>query len=187
MIEYLLVSVRDTLRTALLASMPGADASKAHNYVRVAPGGQPPDKLGAWFIGVDELSVQSTEKEQLRQAFEIGVWITRRTGQFATGRGDEAYLETTRGLRDLERGVIRAVHNRQAVRVAANTLAGAPAASPVGDIFQTALWYVGRGPTMWRGGDWCASESTSENSDDTFAVRQLRFAGGSRVEALDVI
>lgn len=187
MIEYWLVAVRNALRTALLASMPGADAAKAFEYVRVAPGGQPPDKCGDWFVGVDELSVTSTEKESLRQAFEVGVWITKRTGVFSTGRKDEAYLETTRGLRDLERGVLRAIHNRHAVRLAANTLAGAPAASPVGDVFQGALWYTGRGPTMWRGGDWCASESTSENSDDTFAVRLLRFAGGSRVEALDVI
>jgi hypothetical protein len=81
------------------------------------------------------------------------------------------YLDHSPGLDELERQVIRSLHNNHTLRQMANENAGAPSAGD-GDIFQSPLWYRGRGRTSF---------------GDLSLERTLSFSGARRVQAVDVM
>lgn len=172
-IAAMLIAARDALRAVDGFSNERCD---------IQPGGRPPARMGEFYIALDEGSIQSTEKSSLREVFTIVVWISKRTGKYPRDQYGKIYTANAIGMDAIERKVIRAIHGQQAVRVAANTLLGAPHAN-AGDIFQQPLWYTGRGPTQFRGADW----SGGSDESDTFLVRQLTFAGAVRVQALDIM
>lgn len=183
MIEFLLMATRDRLRDNL--TFPGGSTHKK-DFVRITPMGHPPMNMGDWFVGIDEIEVNSTDKDKLRQVFSVGVWLTKKIGRFAPDRLDEAYTETTNGMLTVERAIIKNVHNNGLLRIAANTLAFAPGGVPavgVGDSFICPLWYTGRGPTEFKTGEWAGAAEDKLQ----FAVRMLRFSGGNRIEDLDVL
>lgn len=180
-IEYLLEAARNQLRSNL--TLPGG-ASKAANYIDIQPDGHPPASMGEWYVSLDEIGVNTPgiEQEYLQEVFSIAIWITKRTGKHAPDRRYSLYSEAVNGLRAIERQCIKFLHNVHAVRIAANTLGSLPGAS-TGDSFIQPLWYAGRGKTIYAGPEWVGK---GEGDSDTFAVRQLRFVGGLRIQAPDV-
>lgn len=173
MIEYLLQAARDRLRTVV----PLAD-----KLCDLQPGGRPPARMGEYYISLDEARIQAGEKTHLREVYTINVWITKRTGKYPRDKWSEIYLQNATGLGALERKIIAAIHGRQEVRVAANTLGGLPTAG-TGDIFQQPLWYTGRGATAPANAEWTGGDP----ENDAFLVRTLPFTGGLRVQALDIM
>lgn len=176
-IEYLLVAARDRLR--LTVSLPGTARPEA--YIGLQPEGRPPATMGDFYVALDEAGVQSTEKVSLRELFAVQVYITKRTGRHAADKFDSLYLELTKGLRDLERQVLTALHNNQTVRAMANALAGVPQESQ-GDAYLQPLFYTGRSRSQFHGAEWIGT--TGDNH--AFIVRILNFSGGLRVQALDI-
>lgn len=178
MIEYLLLAVRDHLRSNM--TVPGGE-DRAPFFIGLQPGGHPPARMGEWYVSIDESNVISTEKESLREVHSVEINITKRAGKYASDTADKAYLENMNGLRAIERQVIQLVHNNHTLRALANTLGGLPGET-IGDIFQQPLWYTGRGRTRFEGGEWIGADG-----DHAFLVRTLNFTGAARVQAPDVM
>jgi hypothetical protein len=183
-IEWLLEAARDQLRTNLVSLVPGATAAAAKSYIDVQPDGHPPANMGEWYVALDELGATGAgqEQEYLEERYQIGVWITWRTARYAPDRYIDFLKDASRGLRPFTRAVIEYLHGKEAVRTAANTLGGLPDAA-IGDAFQQPLWFLGQGKITGKSSDWIGRA----DGEDTFAVRQLRFAGGLRIQAHDVM
>lgn len=181
--ENLLQATRNYLRSNWPAALlPSGQDIK--NYIGIQPNGHPPANCGAYYVALDDGGVSTgNARNYLREEFTILVTITKRIGHHARDRYDAIYTETSTGLRSIERPIIRLIHGVQDIRVAANTLASTPHAD-YGDIYQMPLWYAGRSAMRFEGGDWVGSSS---NHDQAFAVRTLRFTGGLRVQALDIM
>jgi hypothetical protein len=166
----LLKAVRNELRTALNAD---------HRKISVRPEGRPPPWFSDWFIGVDEASVASTERQSLREVFSVSVVLTKTVGKYPADRADEIYLENIIGLDALERQVIVAIHGNQTIRSAANDIIGAPT-DRYGDAIQKPLYYIGRGQSAPRGAEWNGSEEQAV----AFMTRTLNFSDAVRIQAL---
>lgn len=172
-IDALLVAARDRLR---------AEMSLDANFCAIQPDGHPAANCGEFYIALDEGGVSSDAKHFLRELYTIEVTISRRTGRHARDRWDEIYRSESRSLTALERPIIRAIHSNNALRIAANVLAGVPSAGE-GDYFQLPLFYTGRTKTRPVDGSWCFAEPDAAS----FLVRTLSFTGGLRVQDLDVM
>jgi hypothetical protein len=173
MIELLLQATRDRIRCQL---------KLADGQCDIQPDGHPPARMGEFYISLDEGGIQSADKGFLKEVFSIDVFITKRTGVYPKDQYRRIYLDNATGLASLERKIIAAVHGSQELRVAANTLGDLPSTEN-GDAFQFPLYYMGRSKTRSAGGEW--SGSAKEN--DCFLVRALRFTGGNRIQALDIM
>lgn len=178
---FLLQAQRDHLRQALLSLIPGGDPTRAANYVGIQPDGRPPPTMGDWYAAIDEASVESSHRSYLGEVFHTEVTITRRASQHARDRYEDIYLNTINGLDVIERAIIQACHCNQDLRQRANALAGSPDPA-AGDIFQIPLFYGGRGRTRTETGEWIGAEPDR----GAFLIRVLPFAGGNRVQALDI-
>lgn len=176
---YLLQAVRDHLRGTL--SFPGG-SHLAPQYCDVAPLGQPPARMGAYYLGIDGASVVASDRTHIKEKFLVDVTITVPTGTYGDQRG-EIYLNALIGVDKLERPIITAIHGSQALRLLANALAGTPD-ELTGDIYQQPLWYLGWTSNRAESGSW-AIGCTDDNK--TFWARTLRFESGLRVQALDVM
>jgi len=168
--------VRDSLQTAL---------SLDKDACGVQSGGRPPNSAGELYLAVDELGVQSTARAHLREVYELEIALWRRGGQYADDRhgdvllADDPYLAGVRTLDALERDVIRHVHgNYSDITAAANAEIGA-GGGEAGDIFQLALYYVGRGRTE------TIPRPAADRTIDWIG-RRLKFLGMTRVQALDI-
>lgn len=166
-IAALLIAARDKLRAelAIPANQP------AQLYVGIQPADAMPAYRGEWYVALDEASITSDDKINLREQYGIAVKISKRVSRYAADRYDQIYTDTSPGLDQLERRVIRSLHNSHKLRQMACAVAGVPATEG-GDIFQTPLWYRGRGRTT---------------PADEALERTLNFTGGLRVQAVDVI
>lgn len=164
-------------------TFPGG-ATKNKSYVDVQPDGHPPHSMAEWYVALDEIGVNTPglEQEYLEEVYTIGAWITKRTGRNAPDRYLEVLKQDNYGLLAIERQVIVLLHNQQDVRAAANTLGGLPDNTGPGDSILQPLWYLGRGKLSFRGSDWLGADG-----DESFVVRQLRFGGGKRIQAIDVM
>lgn len=166
-IAALLVAARNQLR----ATLPIPQNNPPQLYVGIQPADAMPAYRGEWYVALDEENVSSTEKIILREEYTIVVKISKRVNRYAPDRYDQVYTDASPGLDQLERRVIAALHNNQQIRAMANALAGAPGTAS-GDIFQTPLWYRGRGRT---------------SPGDESLERVLSFYGALRVQAVDVM
>lgn len=166
-IAALLIAARDQLR----ATLPVPQSNPAQLYVGIQPADAMPQYRGEWYVALDEASIQSDEKINLREQYGIAVKISKRIGRYAADRYDQVYTDHSPGLDQLERAVIRALHNSHKVRQLANAAAAAPGVA-MGDIFQTPIWYRGRSRTT---------------PGDESLERTLNFVGGLRVQAIDVM
>ncbi|MGE3410126.1 MAG: hypothetical protein AB7I37_25305 [Pirellulales bacterium] len=172
----------------------------AEGEVSIAPDGKPPAKMGERFVSLDENSIQSTERASLKENYAITVYITIRTGKLPADNRKKAYLSHLKALTGIERAVIKALHGRQEVRLAACNLLGISNEAmqaedqedrdnaPGGDAsrghpFTIPLYYTGRQRTNTRA-DWILG---SEASPAPCMVRELQFAGGLRLQSLDTI
>lgn len=178
-IEFWMEAVRDHLRSTL--AFPGG-ADKAVHYVDIQPNGQPPAAIGDYYIAVDEASIESADKTHLKEIFQLEVTITKTIGQFRKDQLSSAYFHHSRGLGPIESSVKVAIHNNQDLRALANFKGGLPS-TVNGDQFIQPLWYLGRGRTRFEAGDWAGLEPDKK----AFMVRVLRFGGGIRTQALDVM
>ncbi len=194
--EPLLEAVRDTIVSSMGLAVGECD---------IQPEGHPPATIGDFYISVDEGAVTQSEKGLIiHEVFGVSVYITLRNGIFPKDRLAEAYdrnqglfLAGRKSLTWLERGVIRAIHGNEQVRILACTKAGisldamfAPvlddrAAAPggdgsAGDIYQLPLYYSGRSKTEVHDAGWVGSSADKQ----FFSVRQLSFQGGLRVQSL---
>lgn len=172
-IELLLQAARDRLRTQL---------SLTANDCDIQPQGRPPARMGDKYIGLDEDSVVPTGKGHLKELNTIVVVITKRLTPESKLTYSQAYIKSASGLGAIERTVIAALHGVQAVRVAANTLGGLPHVDN-GDAIITPLYYIGRTRSRFETGEWAGCEPGAA----CFMVRELRFQGGMRIQALDVL
>lgn len=179
-VDAWVIATVEHLQTQLVDVVPGG-ASKAVHFIGWQPDGHPPANMGAFYISVDEDGSQSMEHDKLHEVYAIKVWITKRISHVAPDRKFEAYKETSRGLRDLERRVILAIHNNHTLRAAVNTELGVPHVD-VGDACINPMWFKGRPKTQPAGGEW----NLTGNDKDAFLVRLLPFAGGRRIQSLDV-
>lgn len=174
------IATVEHLQTQLADIIPGG-ASKTKFYINWQPDGHPPASMGEFYISVDEDGSEQKEHDKLHEIYRMKVWITKRTGQYPPDRALEAYKLASRGLRDLERRIVVAIHNNHTLRAAVNTELGVPDAS-VGDSCVNPMWFPGRGKTTKAGADWIGGN----NDNDNFLVRVLPFAGGRRIQAMDV-
>jgi hypothetical protein len=183
-IAALLQATRDQLQQSM--TFPGGPG-KAPFYVEIQPQGRPSFDCGEWYVGLDELRVESRDRGYLQEAYTIVAVISARTGRFAPDQRGSAYLQHLYGLEMLERQVITTIHGNQNIRIAANAnyLEIAPPSTAGGDIFTEPLWYTGRVRSEYRGGDWAGDKNPE--SDQTFLVRTLPFTGGLRIQALDIM
>ena len=170
--------VRDHLRSALALSA---------DQCGVRVGGHPPASSGELYVAVDELGVECTARDHLREVYVVEVALWRRVGQWPDDRAgdallrDDAYLAGALTLDRLERSVIAALHgNYTDIPAAANAAIGA--GSPGGgDVFQLALYYAGRTRTeAWQ-------DRRQSGSPTAWLGRRLKFAGMNRVQAMDVM
>jgi hypothetical protein len=178
-----LLATRDHLRNNIGAFIPGYAVAKAKNYVGIRPSGRPPASFGDWFIGLDEISVQSNDKSFLREVFAIKAVVTHRASHVPPDRYDELYELTGTSIETIERRVLTLIHDNQELRRLACRLANVPDKA-TGDIFQTPLWYQGRVPSRTEDGEWVGAEHPDRHA---FLVRELPFAGMARVQALDIM
>jgi hypothetical protein len=163
----LLKAARDKLRE----DMPIPPGQSPKLFVGIQPGWALPKPRGQWFVALDEANVTSTEKVSLKEEYAIEVKIVKEVGRYAPDQTGQMYLDHSPGLDELERQVIRSLHNNHTLRQMANENAGAPSAGD-GDIFQSPLWYRGRGRTSF---------------GDLSLERTLSFSGARRVQAVDVM
>ena len=95
--------VRDHLRSALALSA---------DQCGVRVGGHPPASSGELYVAVDELGVECTARDHLREVYVVEVALWRRVGQWPDDRAgdallrDDAYLAGALTLDRLERSVI---------------------------------------------------------------------------------
>ena len=172
----LLQKVRDHLRQTL--PLQSDDCA-------VRPDGAPPPSAGEVFVAVSESGVASDARSHLREVFHIEVSIWRRTGQYPVDRQgelllpDDVLLAGMLSLDRLERRVVTALHgNYQDLPAALNSelRTGSDAA---GDVFQLALYYVGRGASeLW--------PPHGKGAHPNWLGRRLRFEGAHRVQDLDI-
>ena len=163
----LLKAAQDKLRQ----DMPIPQGQPGKLFVGIQPGLGRPQARGQWYVALDEASVASTEKVSLKEEYTIDVKITKDAGRYAADQLGQMYLDHSPGLDELERQVIKSIHNNHELRRMANENAGAPGVND-GDIFQTPLWYRGRGRTTY---------------GDLSLERTLTFSGARRVQAVDVM
>ncbi|HVX15947.1 MAG TPA: hypothetical protein VHC22_32485 [Pirellulales bacterium] len=159
------------MQTVLRDRMPIPDGQPPQNYIGIQPAGQLPRSRGQWYVALDEAGVASTEKVSLSEEYSVEVRIVKQIGQYAPDQLGRVYTDHTPGLDELERAVIRAIHNNHRLRQIACDNAGAPGQAS-GDVFQSPLWYVGRGRT---------------ELGDKSLERRLNFRGARRVQAIDVM
>lgn len=162
-----LKAARDKLRTDL--PIPNGQPPKL--YVGIQPNNGLPPSRGQWYVAIDEAGVSSTEKVSLKEEFTIEVRIVKEAGKYAADRMEQMYLDHSPGLDELERQVIKSLHNNHELRRMMNENAGAPGVND-GDIFQSPIWYRGRGRSTY---------------GDLSLERTLSFGGGLRVQAVDVM
>lgn len=155
----------------LRQDLPIPEGKPARLYVDIQPAGSLPPAKSQWFVALDEGGVSSKEKISLSEEFSIEVTIWKEASRYAPDRLREMYLDNSPGLDALERNVIASLHNVHEVRRMACENAGAPGVV-AGDIFQTPLWYQGRGKTRLA---------------DVALERTLLFRGCRRVQAVDVM
>lgn len=150
----------------------------------VRPEGRPPAVMGDFYVGVDEASVRAGDKALLHELLAIEITLTLRTGQVPNDRLADIYRDTRKQLGELERKVIKAVDARREVTAAADKILdifGPVDGSLVptganGDRFQLPLYYMGRGRSLPKTGEWAGS--TDDNA--TFYIRTLNFGGALR-------
>lgn len=177
----LVVATRNHLRTQLQALIPGGTEAAAKSYIGIQPEGRVPANVAHFYIAVDEARVTSGDREFLKETFALEVTISFPTGRHAKDRYDAIYAENGATLDLWERRVITNIHGNQTLRIAANTLIGAPHVDN-GDSYVLPLWYVGRSRTRLEAADW-----SGENNDSSWMVRVLPFTGGNRIQALDIM
>jgi hypothetical protein len=185
-IAALLQAARDELQQVM--TFPGGP-SRAKQYVEIQPNGRPPFDCGEWYVGLDELRVESVDQGFLQETFSIVAVVSARTGKFAPDQRGSIYLQHLYGLDTLERQIVVNLHGNQTVRINANANYlninyAEPAPGVTGDAFQTPLYYVGRTASMYVNAvDWTGSTKANE----AFLVRHIPFTGGIRIQSLDIM
>lgn len=178
-VDAWVIATVDHLRTELATAghIPGG-ATKAKHYIDIQPMGHPPAKMGDFYISIDEAGSQNKLVDTgLNEVFSMAVFVTVRTGKYAPDRYGDLYRNNARTLRKLTRAAAVAIHGNHALRALANTeLDG------VGDSFIQPMWLTFIVPTRPAGPDWIGSDQDGDGS----LVRELRFTGGRRIQAMDV-
>ena len=151
----------------------------------IEPGGNPPPRSGDFYLSIDESGV-STEgiqsQYEINELHSVEVFLSLRVSGNPRDRYDVLYRREAKGLRNLERQVLRAIHGKQAVRVAANSLL--VSRSIGGANYLTPLYYERRGKTEIHGADWSNEDGSNING---WLVRRLPFVGMRRVQYLNSI
>jgi hypothetical protein len=154
-------------------------------HVGIEPEGFPPGVAPKWYICIDELSTEriaANPEYQLEEEYSIAVWCCRQAGEFSGDRRGQMLVRTDiyrtnlETLETLERQVLRYIHLRDELRIAANILGGF-GQSGGGDIYQTTFQYTGRGKSL--------EVVQREDSNMLWNRRQLTFRGMKRIQGLD--
>ena len=183
MIE-ILDAVLEALRTGPKAfSAPVLDSKTSD----VEPDGSPPPRAGNFYISVMEngtRSVGDAAQFALEEVHRVVVFVSIRIAATPQDRYDVILRRNTKGMKVLERQVLRAVHGQQWIRSRANAIALAAGNMGVGDQgYLTPLYFEGRSQYAVRGADW----SSETNSSLGWVVAQLPFVGMRRIQYLDSI
>lgn len=171
----LLESVQDHLRTELAIG---------DQFCGVQLDGEPPPVAGEFYVAIDEggINAPGGTEDWLLEQFTVVVSIMRRSGQYMKDRKANLLkreASSIKGLEELERRTIRALHGRHDFRIQYNILLGVPDES-LGEMAVLPLWYRGRSRTY-------SYVNANEEPAQQFAWlrRDLRFAGLDRKQKLE--
>jgi len=174
----ILQQVRNHLRSAMSLDV---------DQCGIQPGGRPPHSAGELYVAVDDGGTTSDARNHLHEQYRIEVAVWRRAGQHPADRlGDvqlpqDPYLEQLLTLDQLERQVIQHLHGDFANVTAAANAEAATGTPGGGDVFQLALYYVGRDKTE------SIDAVPSATASTEWLGRRLSFSGMDRIQATDVM
>lgn len=174
-----LVTVRNHLRTNLTL-----DNAQCGIMIQVGGGLDPPTMAGELYVGVGDGGAQNQagDNYHILERYFITVSVFRRGGQYPLDQKPQMLQrETTsiKSLEELERLVIKHIHNNWTLVNTYNTDLGAPHAT-LGDKAILPLFFQGRGPTHIY-----AQENETASIANAYLRKDLRFGGFDRKQLIE--
>lgn len=179
-----LLGTRDYLRTALTWTKDNIGIQ--HNNL-------PPNAARNWYVALDDGGVEGTPQGQyyLKEIFSITVGIWRRPGRLpqdvsgAIMLPDDIYVSGIETLNDLERKIIKKLHNNYALMASINTQFSLPSATVSGDVGGDVF---GQEPLIYRGRTKNEVVSIPGTTDaQAWFGRRLNFRGLSRTQYINAM